>query len=74
MLEVKLQAQQPIEANLAKFPVYQLQLIQQQIAIEIRDRELMTYNKNAELIQKNAKLTAGYQAKAVELRQYEQRE
>ena len=46
-------------------------MIQQQITIELRERELITYNQNAELIQKNAELTTGYQTKAVELRQYE---
>ena len=49
-------------------------MIQQQIAAELRDRELATYNQNTQLIQQNAELTAGFQTKAEELWQYEERE
>ena len=73
-MDVQLQGQKPIEANLAKLPFDQLQLIQQQIGIELRDRELMTYNQNAELIQQNTKLTVAHQMKAIELRQYQERD
>ena len=74
MLDVQVQVRQPVEVNLAQFLVNQLQMIQRQIAAELKDRELVTYNKNAQLIQQNAELTAGFQTKAVELRLYEERE
>ena len=51
MLDVKVQVRQPVEVNLAQFPIDQLQMIQQQIAAELRDRELATYKKNTQLIQ-----------------------
>ena len=74
MIDVQIQVRQPIEVNLAQFPVDQLQMIQQQIAIELRDRELATYNQNTQLRQQNAELTVGFQTKVEELRVYEERE
>ena len=49
-------------------------MIQQQIAAELKDRELATYKQNTQLIQQNAELTASFQTKAEELRIYEERE
>ena len=49
-------------------------MIQQQLAAELRDRELATYKQNNQLKQKNAELTAGFQKKAEELRTHEERE
>ena len=74
MIDVQIQVRQPVEVNMAQFPVDQLQMIQQQIATELRDRELATYNQNTQLRQQNAELTAGFQTKAEEIRQYEERE
>ena len=59
---------------MAQFPVDQLHMIQQQIAVELRDRELATYKQNTQLRQHNAELTASFQTKAEELRIYEERE
>ena len=74
MIDVQIQATQPVKVNLAQFHVDQLQMIQQQIATELRDRELVTYNQNTQLRQQNAELTASFQTKEEELRQYEERE
>ena len=74
MIDVQIQVRHPVEVNLAQFPIDQLHMIQQQTAAELRDRELMTYNHNTKLRQLNAELTAGFQTKAEELRQYEERE
>ena len=74
MIDVHIQVRHPVEVNLAQFPIDQLQMIQQQIATELRDRELVTYNRNTRLLQQNAELTAGFQTKAEELRVYEDRE
>ena len=71
MIDVQIQVRQPVEVNLAQFPVDQLQMIKQQIAAELRDRELVTYNQNTQLIQQNAELTTGFHTKVVELRLYE---
>ena len=43
MIDVQIQIRHPVEVNLAQFPVDQLQMIQQQIAAELRDRVLVTY-------------------------------
>ena len=43
MINVQIQVRQHVEVNLAQFPVDQLQMIQQQLAVELRDRELATY-------------------------------
>ena len=51
MIDVQIQVRQPVEVNLAQFPIDQLQMNQQQIATELRDRELATYNQNTQLIQ-----------------------
>ena len=74
MIDVQIQVRQPVEVNMAQFPIDQLQMIQQQIAAELRDRELVTYNQNTQLIQQNAELTTGFQTKVEELRLYEERE
>ena len=74
IMDVHMQTQKLVEANLAKLPVDQLQLIQQWIDIKLRDRELTTYNKNVELIQQNVELTAAYQTRDIELRQYKEKE
>ena len=74
MIDVQIQVRHPVEVNLAQFPIDQLQMIQQQIAAELRDRELVTHKQNTQLIQQNAELTAGFQTKAEDLRQYEERE
>ena len=74
MIDVQIQIRQPIKVNLAEFPIDQLQMIQQQLAIELRDRELATYKQNTQLKQKNAELIAGLQTKAEELRTYQERE
>ena len=73
-MDAHMKTQKPVEANLVKLPVDQLQMIQQQIGIELWDRELTTYNKNAELIQQNAELTVAYQTRDIELRQYKEKE
>ena len=74
MIDVQIQVRQHVEVNLAQFPIDQLQMIQQQIATELKDRELVTYNQNTRLLKQNAELTVGFQTKAEELRQYEERE
>ena len=74
MIDVQIQVRQPVKVNLPQFHVDQLQMIQQQIATELRDRELATYNQNTQLRQQNAELTAGLYPKVEELRQYEERE
>ena len=74
MIDVQIQVRKPVEVNLTQFPIDQLQMIQQQIAIDLRDRELVTYKQNTQLIQQNAELTAGFQTKAEELRTYAERE
>ena len=74
MIDAQIQIRQPVEVNLAQFPVDQLQMIKQQIAAELRDRELVTYKQNTQLRQQNAELITGFQTKAEELRQYEERE
>ena len=43
MIDVQIKVRQPVEVNLAQFPVDQLQMIQQQIAAELKDREIETY-------------------------------
>ena len=63
----------PLEANLAQFLVDILQEIHQQIGAELRDRQLATFNQNAELIQQNAELTTAHQTKAIELKQYQEK-
>ena len=73
MIDVQIQIRQPVEVNLAEFPVDQLQMIQQQLAAELRDRELVTYKQNTQLKQKNAEITAGLQTKAHEIRTYERK-
>ena len=74
MIDVHIQIRQPIEVNLTEFPIDQLQMIQQQLAAELRDRELAMYKQNTQVRQKNAELIAGFQTKAEELREYEDRE
>ena len=59
MIDVQIKVRQPIEVNLAQFPVDQLQMVQQQIAVELRDRELATYKQNTQLRKQNAELTIG---------------
>ena len=59
MIDVQIQIKKPVEVNLAEFLVDQLQMIQQQLAAKLRDRELATYKQNTQLKQKNAELTAG---------------
>ena len=49
MIDVQIKVRQPIEVNLAQFLVDQLQMVQQQIATELRDRELATYKQNTQL-------------------------
>ena len=74
MIDVQIQVRQPVKVNLAQFPVDQLQMVQQQIAAELRDRELATYKQNTQLRQQNAELTARFQTKVDELRVYKERE
>ena len=74
MIDVQIQIRQPIEVNLIEFPADQLQMIQQQVAVELRDRELATYKQNTHLRQQHAKLTTSFQKKAEELSIYEDRE
>ena len=74
MTDVQIEVRQPVEVNLAQFPIDQLQMIQEQIATELKDRELVTYNQNTQLIQQNASLTVGFQTTVVDLRLYEERE
>ena len=74
MIDVQIQIRHPIEVNLAQFPIDQLQMIQQQIVAELRDRELATYKQNTQLRQQNAELTARFQTKVEELIVYEERE
>ena len=49
MMDVQIQIRQPVEVKLAKFHVDQLQMIQQQLSAELRDRELATYKQNKQL-------------------------
>ena len=51
---------QPIEVNLAKFHIDQLQMIQQQLSAELRSRELATYKQNTQLKQQNVALATSY--------------
>ena len=74
MIDMQIQIRQPVEVNLTEFPIDQLQMIQQQLRAELRDRELATYKQNTQLRQKNAELTIRFQTKAKELRTYEERE
>ena len=74
MIDVQIHVRHPVKVNLVQFLIDQLQMIQQQIATELRDRELVNHKQNTQLIQQNAELTAGFQTKAEELRQYEERE
>ena len=74
MMDVQIQIRQPVKVNLAEFSIDQLQMIQQQLSAELRDRELVTYKQNTQLRQKNAELTASFQTKVEELRTYEERE
>ena len=74
MMDVQIQIGQPVKVNLTELPIDQLQMIQQQLSTELRDRELATYKQNTQLRQKNAELTASFQKKAEELRTYEERE
>ena len=71
MIDVHIYVRKPVKVNMDQFPIDQLQMIQQQIAVELRDRELATYNENTQLRQQNVELTAGFQTKAKELRVYE---
>ena len=56
MKDPPVQFRQPIEVNLAKFHIDQLQMIQQQLGAELRSRELETYKQNTQLKQQNATL------------------
>ena len=49
-------------------------MIQQQLSVELRNRELATYKQNVQLKQKNAALATSYQKKEGELRKYEERD
>ena len=74
MKDPPIQFRQPIEVNLVEFYIDQLQMIQQQLSIELRDRELATYKQNTQLRQKNPELTTSFQKKEKELRKYQERE
>ena len=49
-------------------------MIQQQLSVELRGRELTTYKQNTQLKQQNAALATSYQKKADKLKTYEARE
>ena len=74
MIDVQIQVRHLVKVNMAQFPVDQLQMIQQQVAAELRDRELATYKQNTQLRQQNVDLTAGFQTNVEEQRKYEERE
>ena len=71
MIDVQIQVRHPVKVNLAQFPVDQLQMIQQQVAAELRDRELATYKQNTQLRQQHVELTIDLNKKVEELKQYE---
>ena len=73
-MDAPIEIRKPIEVNLADFRIDQLQMIQQQLNVELRNRELATYKQNVQLKQKNAALTTSYQKKEGELRKYEERD
>ena len=49
-------------------------MIQQQLSVKLKNRELATYKRNVQLKQKNATLATSYQKKEGELRKYEERD
>ena len=59
-MDIQIHIRKPVEVNLTEFHVDQLQMIQQQLSAELRDRELATYKQNTQLKQKNAALTASF--------------
>ena len=68
MMDAPIQFRQPVEVNLVEFHIDQLQMIQQQLSVELRGRELATYKQNTQLKQQNAALATSYQKKADELK------
>ena len=47
MMDIPIQIKQPVEVNLAEFHIDQLQMIQQQLSVELKYRELVTYKQDA---------------------------
>ena len=74
MIDVQIKVRKPVKVNLAQFPIDQLQMVQQQIAAELMDRELATYKQNTQLRKQNAELTAGFHKQTEELRVHEEKE
>ena len=74
MVNPPVQFKQPLEVNLAEVHIDQLYRIQQQLSAELRSRELVTYQQNAQLKQKNAALATSYQKKVDELTAYQNKD